>query len=105
MTWICNSQAGTDPERAGTRLWIVAFGTTNTLCGRRAVAPGTDVSTRALYQEERKLTLERLVDMEPIEVSGILRQNRSGLLIQQYVGQFPYLDVQVRPASAVELRA
>ncbi len=49
-----------------------------------------------LYRlEEKKLTLERLLDMEPVEVSGILRQNRSGLLIQQYVAQFPYLDVQV----------
>jgi len=60
-----------------------------------------------LYRlEERKLTLERLVDMEPIEVSGILRQNRSGLLIQQYVGQFPYLDVQaaVQPITRTILR-
>jgi len=56
--------------------------------------------------EEKNLDLDKLVDMQPNEVSLMLRQNGSGNVLMKFVRQFPYLeiDASVQPITRTILR-
>jgi activating signal cointegrator complex subunit 3 len=56
--------------------------------------------------EQKNLSLEHLWDMDHKEISALIRQNNSGLLIKQFVGQFPWLEIKVetQPITRTILR-
>ena len=56
--------------------------------------------------EQKNLDVDKLWDMDHKEISGLIRQNNSGLLIQKFVGQFPWLNIQVnvQPITRTILR-
>jgi activating signal cointegrator complex subunit 3 len=56
--------------------------------------------------EQKNLSLDRLWEMSHQEVSALIRQNNSGLMIQKFVGMFPWLDikVQIQPITRTILR-
>jgi len=45
--------------------------------------------------EQKNLHVDRLWEMDHKEISALIRQNNSGLMIQKFVGQFPWLDIKV----------
>lgn len=44
--------------------------------------------------EERKLSVERILDMEPGEIGAIIHQNTMGATIKHYASQIPYLQLE-----------
>jgi hypothetical protein len=47
--------------------------------------------------EQKRLDVDKLWEMEHKEISALIRQNNSGLMIQKFIGQFPWLDIKVPP--------